>query len=118
VNAVLFGWGFRDEVWLDDAAVIVSELVTNAVCHGAGCVSFSVQSHEERVVLCVADGSSVVPRRREPDGTGGRGLVMIEALSTGWGVRDHQGGKQVWVELRRYPGSPAAQLGSGREDAA
>jgi anti-sigma regulatory factor (Ser/Thr protein kinase) len=115
---VLFGWGFRDEVWLETAAVLVSELVTNAVRHGGGCVEFTVEAHDGRVVLCVADGSSVVPRHRDPDDAGGRGLAVIEALSAGWGVKDHQGGKQVWIELEPYPGPLAASCGSAREGTA
>lgn len=114
IVAVLGGWGFRDEMWLEAAAIVVSELVTNAVRHGGGAVQFTVQSHDGRVVLCVADGSTVVPRRRDPDDAGGRGLAVIEALSTRWGVRDHQGGKQVWVELEPYPGQLPAHPGTGR----
>lgn len=118
VGAVLFGWGFRDEVWLDTAAVLVSELVTNAVRHGGGAVEFTVEAHDGRVLLCVADGSSVVPRRRDPDDTGGRGLAVIEALAARWGVRDHQGGKQVWIELDPHPGPPVGQAGTSREGTA
>ncbi|BCJ50869.1 ATP-binding protein [Actinoplanes sp. NBRC 14428] len=101
VTAVLAGWGYRDETWLEQAAVVVSELVTNAVRHGGGCVELRVESHDDEVIVSVADGSSVVPRRREPDSTGGRGLALIEAMAERWGVRDHQGGKQVWVALTR-----------------
>ena len=103
-TAVLAGWGFRDETWLDTAAVVISELVTNAVNHGGGCVEVRLESHEERVTVFVADGSSVVPRRREPDDRGGRGIALIEAMASGWGVRDHEGGKQVWVDLELCPG--------------
>jgi anti-sigma regulatory factor (Ser/Thr protein kinase) len=104
VSAVLAGWGFDDEDWLSDACVVVSELVTNAVRHGSGSLEIGIQAHAERVVVSATDGSSVVPRRREPDGTGGRGLAVIEAFAAGWGVEDHQGGKRVWVELPACPG--------------
>ena len=113
--AVLQGWGYYDEEWLEAAALVTSELITNAVQHGGGCVDFSVESHEGRVVVSVADGSSVVPRRRDPDGIGGRGIAVIEAVSTRWGVHDHEGGKRVWVELTTHPGARAAQMGSARE---
>jgi anti-sigma regulatory factor (Ser/Thr protein kinase) len=79
--------------------VVVSELVTNAVLHGGGCVELNLAAHDERVVIAVADGSAVVPRRRDPDQAGGRGLRLIEALAVGWGVHDHEGGKRVWVEM-------------------
>ena len=114
VTAVLHGWGFRDPLWLQQAAVIASELVTNAVLHGGGCVELRVQAHEGGVRLSVADGSSVVPRRREPDDGGGRGIAVIEALSAGWGVQDHQGGKRVWVDLTPCPRVVGEGSGSAR----
>ena len=116
VAAVLSGWGFRDPAWLNAAAVVVSELVSNAVLHGGGCVDFTIEAHDGQVLLSVADGSSVVPSGRDPDDTGGRGLVLIEALSVGWGVEDHEGGKRVWVKLTPCPGDPASQAGSARDD--
>jgi anti-sigma regulatory factor (Ser/Thr protein kinase) len=103
VTAVLAGWGFKDADWLDAAAVVVSELVTNAVRHGGGCVALALESHDRRVVVSVADGSSVVPRRRDPDDEGGRGIALIEALSDGWTVENHRGGKRVLVRLAPCP---------------
>lgn len=103
---MLTGWGYRDEIWLDQATVVISELVTNAVRHGGGCVEVSLECHDGQVTLLVADGSSAIPRRRDADSCGGRGIALIEALTARWGVRDHQGGKQVWVDLCT-PGSPA-----------
>lgn len=101
--AVLVAWGFHDEAWLEQAALIVSELVTNAVRHGGGRLSLAAEAHDGRVLLAVADSSSVAPRQRIPNDSGGRGLTVIEALSARWGVRGHQGGKQVWAELTPYP---------------
>ncbi|MBG0561048.1 ATP-binding protein [Actinoplanes aureus] len=114
VTAVLAGWGFRDTDWLDAAAVVVSELVTNAVRHGGGCLALRLEAHDERVVVSVADGSSVVPRRRDPDGVGGRGIALIEALSAGWTVQNHQGGKRVLVELVPCPGVRTGESVSAR----
>jgi anti-sigma regulatory factor (Ser/Thr protein kinase) len=112
VCAVLAGWGYRDGHWLENAAVVVSELVTNAVRHGGGCLELDIESHDGRVIIAVADGSSVVPRRRDPDDAGGRGLALIEGMSAGWGVHDHEGGKRVWVELGACPGKPTGAGGS------
>lgn len=103
VTAVLGGWGFKDADWLDAAAVVVSELVTNAVRHGGGCVALALESHDRRVIVSVADGSSVVPRRRDPDDVGGRGIALIEALSEGWTVENYRGGKRVLVRLVPCP---------------
>lgn len=117
VVAVLGGWGFRDKNWLDAAAVVVSELVTNAVRHGGGLVALSLEAHGEQVVVAVADGSSVVPRRRDPDDVGGRGIALIEALADSWTVRNHEGGKQVRVTLLVCPGAVETTSGSARGDA-
>jgi anti-sigma regulatory factor (Ser/Thr protein kinase) len=112
VTAVLTGWGFRDADWLDGAAVVVSELVTNAVRHGGGCVALYVEAHDNRVVVSVADNSSAQPRRRDPDGFGGRGIVLIEAMAAGWTVQNHEGGKRVVVELFPCPGTRMAEASS------
>jgi anti-sigma regulatory factor (Ser/Thr protein kinase) len=103
VGAVLYGWGFQDRQWLLGAQLVVSELVANAVLHGGGCLELTVAAHDATVAVAVADGSSVVPRRRDADENGGRGLVLIEAFSDGWGVHDHEGGKRVWVQLTPCP---------------
>ncbi|MEU8657365.1 ATP-binding protein [Actinoplanes philippinensis] len=108
VTAVLGGWGFRNADWLDAAAVVVSELVTNAVRHGGGCVALHLEAHDERVIVSVADGSSVVPRRRAPDGDGGRGIALIEALAEAWTVENYRGGKRVLVELAPCPRGSAS----------
>ena len=106
VRHMLIAWQLTDPDWLDDAELVVSELVTNAVRHGGGCIELSIQSHEGQVLVKAADGSSVVPRDRgpHPDGRGGYGLRLIEACGEAWGVQDFHGGKQVWVRLRPCPG--------------
>ena len=68
------------------------------------------------VTLAVADGSSVVPRRRRPDDSGGRGIAVIEGLSARWGVHDHCG-KRVWVELAPCPDTSGTIAGSDRNGA-
>ena len=118
VATVLSGWGFRDTEWLDGASVVVSELVTNAVRHGGGCVSLQLEAYGEHVIVSVADGSSVVPRRRDPDSSGGRGILLIEALSAGWSVENHEGGKRVRVELPPCPGLRVGAVAGGRGGAA
>ncbi|WP_229075558.1 ATP-binding protein [Actinoplanes sp. DH11] len=114
VSAVLGGWGFRDPDWLDGVSVVVSELVTNAVRHGGGCVALAVEAHDTKVIVSVADGSSVVPRRRDPDGVGGRGIALIEALAVGWTVENHEGGKRVLVELHPCPNARVGESVSSR----
>ena len=101
---MLVAWRMTDETWLDDAEVVVGELVTTAVRHGEGGIELSMEAHDGRVIVKVTDGLSVIPRRTEPDGGGGFELRLIEAFSDAWGILDHQGGKRVWVRLRPHPG--------------
>ncbi|MGY1806664.1 ATP-binding protein [Blastococcus sp. SYSU D00669] len=87
----------------DDAALLVTELVTNVVDHvGAEAVmTLELQLADGWLQISVADGSSVQPVIRELD-TGhprGRGLRLVQAIADRWGSEDHDGGKRVWFEL-------------------
>jgi two-component sensor histidine kinase len=109
VTDSLRAWGYVDARWLAAASVITSELVTNAVQHGGGdSVPIMVIAQGRSVLLSVADNSAAVPQRRRPDDRGGRGLILIDALSTRWYVQDDGGGKCVHVELQPYPGEVAS----------
>ena len=103
IRPILLSWNCTDEDWLFDAGLIVTELVTNAIRHGGGGLELMLTMHERSVTVRVADGSAVLPEVQEPDADadGGRGLLIIEALSDAWGVEDHPGGKRVWVRLQR-----------------
>lgn len=101
VAELLAAWGFDDPDWTQDTVLVVSELVSNALLHGGGCVGIDVQAHDGVVVIGIADGSAVIPRPRAGDATGGRGLLLVEALTQQWGVENHHGGKRVWARLRR-----------------
>ncbi|WP_167493834.1 MULTISPECIES: ATP-binding protein [Micromonospora] len=103
-KAALTAWGLGDPQWVDDAVMIADELVANAVRHGGGCLRLQIRATDGRVTIAAVDGSAVVPRRREPDGDGGRGLAIIEALCDEWGVTDlDDGHKCVWVRLAPPP---------------
>lgn len=91
-------WGFRDPEWLDTVALIVTELVSNAVRHAGGRITLDLCANGS-TVLAVTDSSPVHPRVTEPDDVGGRGMIIIEALCPRWGVHDQDTGKRTWVEL-------------------
>jgi serine/threonine-protein kinase RsbW len=83
-----------------DLAVIVSELVTNAVEHGTGTVEVRVQARDEG--LCVEVTTTLTPGRPDvhhpsPGTTSGRGLSLVEALSRAWGHTDHGQLRTVWA---------------------
>ncbi len=96
---------------LDDVRLLVSELATNAVRHGApGCSSLTLGCDTRTVRAVVVDpGGGFVPRpgdagtAGEPVGVpmeGGYGLGLVARLATRWGV-DDVGGTRVWFELDR-----------------
>jgi len=87
----------------DTAALLVTELVSNAVVHANGPSLLLTVDETMTDVLHVAvrDGSQVIPRPQALDvrRTGGRGLFMVDALSTSWGWERLRTGKRVWFEL-------------------
>lgn len=90
----------------DDAAftvsLVVSELVTNVVVHADTPFSVTVASRRGGLHLTVRDGSSDLPVRTiaGPSATAGRGLGMVEMLSSAWGVSpERDGGKSVWASF-------------------
>lgn len=85
----------------DTVALLVSEVATNALVHGAGEVQVRVSASGRVLRVEVEDGSPRMPERRraEPLAEGGRGLDLVEQLSVGWGVYREGAGKVVWFEV-------------------
>jgi two-component sensor histidine kinase len=89
-----------------DAALVVSELLSNAIRHAAPLPGSQVRVtwtlHDDVLRIAVSDGGSgCVPRvaQGSPAAPGGRGLGIVESLSSGWGAfRDH-GETTVWAVL-------------------
>jgi hypothetical protein len=88
---------------LDDAAVIVTELATNAVLHTQGAFTVDVSCSPHTVRIAVHDVSPSRPRRRDASlvATSGRGLGIVAALAHQWDVETIDAGKTVWAELLR-----------------
>jgi hypothetical protein len=79
--------------------LLSSELVANAICHGTGPVGLRLTWGEGDVRVEVDDQSSawrVPPHPIDPDAETGRGLLLVGALSDGWGVLVTATGKTVW----------------------
>ncbi|MFG2554578.1 SpoIIE family protein phosphatase [Streptomyces sp. NPDC048581] len=105
VRDTLQGWGFADIV--DDAVVLTSELVTNAVVHAGTSADVLCLRSDDGVRIEVADrypereiplqGSPV--NMGSPDREGGRGLQLCAALASRWGVEYTPTHKQVWFQL-------------------
>jgi signal transduction histidine kinase len=86
---------------LQDVSLVVSELVTNAV--RAGCdrltIRLSVDGHRMRLAVIDDGGGTPVRQQLRIDATSGRGLAIVGALSSDWGVRRLATGKEVWADL-------------------
>src|SRR5579875_361157 len=85
----------------DDALLIVSELVTNAVLHGSGTVLLGFERSGDSLRIEVRDRGSQVPRRKHYglQAATGRGLELVESLARAWGVDEERNGKTVWAQL-------------------
>ena len=87
---------------VDDAQLVVSELASNAVLHSGSEVRVTLRSDGKcwvRIELRDDNPRPPVPVAFSYDATSGRGLSMVDAVSTSWGVGRHGGGKTVWAEL-------------------
>ena len=88
---------------LDDAVLMVSELVTNAVQHGQPEVTLGMSLSGDGLTVSVSDQGSGAPIRAFPtaEQQRGRGLGLVDALASKWGVIRSAGqdGKQVWFRL-------------------
>ncbi len=95
----------------EDVELVTSELVTNALLHGGAPVRLRVLRTADAVRLEVEDAGRQAPVPLQPsaDAMTGRGLALVAALSTAWGVeRGRDGGKVVWAEVGGSPDAPAA----------
>ncbi len=93
---------------LDTARLLVSELVTNAVVHGQGDITLRATLDEDRVLVEVIDeggGFELTVREHDFTSVGGRGLAIVDAEASRWGI--HEGTTHVWFELER----PGPRLG-------
>jgi anti-sigma regulatory factor (Ser/Thr protein kinase) len=85
----------------EDAALLASELVANAIQHAGGPIEVRAERDNGHLVVQVADGSSETPRVQRPDPwtERGRGMAMVEAVARDWGVSSHPAGKVVWFRI-------------------
>ncbi|MDV5149390.1 ATP-binding protein [Streptomyces sp. SBC-4] len=100
------GPGIRDTV-----ALVVSELVTNAVVHTASNrVICELREGEDTLRIAVRDeGGPAGPRMRDcGEDERGRGLLIVDALCTAWGAdrTGHGTAQIVWAELAHGMGEP------------
>ncbi|KOU44313.1 SpoIIE family protein phosphatase [Streptomyces sp. WM6378] len=118
VRDTLQGWGYADVV--DDAVVLTSELVTNAVVHAGTKADVLCLRSDDGVRVEVADR---YPEREVPllgspadiagpDRENGRGLLLCAALASRWGVEYTPTRKNVWFQLD-LPNRPVGTRSAG-----
>lgn len=102
------GWLGRHPTGADpnDVLLAMTEAVTNSVRHGSPPVFVELTDDARNLRMEVTDGSDVLPRvpGEGQDQVGGRGLVLMEALTERWGVSlNTGGGKTVWCVFQPVP---------------
>lgn len=102
-------WG-TDQGAAETGTLLISEIVTNTVRHGH---SYSVRviaerPRPDRLRVAVVDQSRRMPKLNivGPDAMGGRGLLLVDALSDRWGTDLLPWGKRVWAEIAIEAGDP------------
>jgi anti-sigma regulatory factor (Ser/Thr protein kinase) len=97
----------------ETAALLVSELATNAVVHAesefAVTVVYPTSAGRVRVEVTDSDATQPAPTRPPPNVPHGRGLLLVASLADEWGVEEarRRSGKSVWFELT--PATAAAR---------
>jgi anti-sigma regulatory factor (Ser/Thr protein kinase) len=87
---------------VDTVELLTSEVITNALVHAQSAPELAVHLEREAVRVEVVDVSPVVPIRRAVgvDALSGRGIAIVDSLSSQWGVADlSERGKTVWFEV-------------------
>jgi serine/threonine-protein kinase RsbW len=95
----------------DDAALLSSELATNAIRHtasGGESGTFQVTAfwHSGAIIIAVTDrGAATIPALHSPDSldSAGRGLSLVDAIARQWGFHGSRHGRTVWFELGPTP---------------
>lgn len=90
---------------IDDALILVTELVSNAVLHGRPSVTLQVRIEPPGIGVAVTDDGDAFaltpPSPPDPRSTSGRGLLIVDRLASRWGIEQSEPlpGKTVWFEL-------------------
>ncbi|WP_329166255.1 SpoIIE family protein phosphatase [Streptomyces sp. NBC_01717] len=111
VRESLKGWGL--DTLSDDLELIVSELTTNALIHADSDVELRLRLRADRIQMEVCDSETAPPiptfyatKEEESEAEGGRGLYIVDALTSAFGSSPSGRGKIVWLEMsasREFP---------------
>jgi len=100
----------------DPVRLVASELATNALVHARTAFSVTLSAPNDRtVLLTVRDSSASLPERRADQvmRPGGRGLEIVDLVSSDWGVDEEPSGcKAVWASFKTARTGPASAVES------
>ena len=85
----------------DEAVFLANELATNAIVHAKGDFAVEVSLNDTTCRIEVVDSDPGQPREppRSSTSTSGRGLALVRAMSSSWGVESRNEGKGVWCDV-------------------
>jgi anti-sigma regulatory factor (Ser/Thr protein kinase) len=100
VREVAASWELSEDL-VDDAQLVVTELVSNGIDHGEGPITLTVSRKAGGMLVEVHDESPKQPQLRpvDPSSPRGRGMQLVQALSVKWGTKPQNSGKVVWAQL-------------------
>jgi anti-sigma regulatory factor (Ser/Thr protein kinase) len=103
LTQLLHGWDIEQQV-IDDASLLTTELMSNAVEHGSGVLELEIAVQDGLLRVGVHDGSVKPPVMREGTSAsleGGRGIWLVQSIARDWGSdpSGREEGKTVWFEL-------------------
>jgi len=109
-DALTFAASGLPEPVQEEAALLVSELVTNSVIHGNSdaedVIGLLISVGRAKLRVEVADRSEGVAERRPTSSDGGYGLTLVDAIASRWGSEQRDGLNITWFDLRLpHPGS-------------
>jgi len=101
LTRLLNGWGVEQDV-IDDAGLLTTELMSNAVRHGSGLITLRIEVDAGAIQVRVHDdGADTVQVKEVGEASvGGRGLFIVECVADQWGSDPDDPGKSVWFRLR------------------
>ncbi len=113
MRAALSAWGNAELT--ETAELLASEVVTNAVLHAGTDIEVRARALPPGVRIEVRDGSHTLPGLRNYDdsATTGRGLGLLDALASSWGVEATRNGKVVWFDVGAPPSAAKPPRGCG-----
>jgi anti-sigma regulatory factor (Ser/Thr protein kinase) len=104
VQRRLAAWQTDEQV--DDTLLVITELMQNVIQHTGDGGEVTLIRRPDLVRIEVSDSSEQLPQvyRPDPRRVGGRGMLVVSAMSRTWGSRRTADGKTVWAEMPAQTG--------------